>query len=651
MALNKVFSPLKVGGIELPNRIARTAHGVGLARFGMTEDMIAYHVARAKGGCGLNIIEAGTVHPSCHLDFAIYDDSALPGLARLADAVRPYGMKQFQQLWHGGNLYGDANGGPPLSVSTVPGFTGRVGRPMTIGEIEGIVEGFANTALRCKRAGIDGVEIHAAHGYIFHQFLSLASNTRTDRYGGEVANRLRFLLEVARAIRAAVGPDYPVGVRVGASQAPNTINESLAETMVGALCAEGLVDYVNASWGDYYKMDTMIGAMHHPLGYELASSTQLLVNANVPRLVTGRVRTLDEAESLLRDNVADIISMVRAMIADPMLVAKTRAGHPEQVRPCIACNQGCVGGLGRIGRIGCTVNATAGFEATLDPIELPVSQTPRKVVVIGGGPAGMEAARVAALTGHRVTLIEATSDLGGTINIAKRAPRLHTVGDIAWWLEAELERLGVEVRLNTYAEADAVLAEAPDVVFIATGSLPRMDGFQLADPGEPALGVDLPHVVSSNDLIGNNMVPGASALILDNVGHVETMAVIEYLLSHGTAVTLVTHQPQLLSFLETTLRIPPALERLSNGSFEALLRHHLVEIQPRQCRVRSIFGRAEKLVAADTVVLITPNEPMRELFDALRDRLPDVRLIGDAAGPRDIQAAIADGYRSALAIQ
>ena len=648
MALERVLSPLKIGGIEIKNRVARTAHGIGTGRFGVSDDFIAYHVERARGGLGLNILEAGTVHRSSHLDFPIHTDDASEGLKRLVDAVHPFGMKLFQQLWHGGNLYPSADGSPPLAVSTRPGFTGIVGRPMTKGEIEGIIEGFAATAVRCKNAGIDGVELHATHGYIFHQFLSLATNTREDEYGGSIENRLRFLMETARAVRAAVGPDFPIGVRVGASAAPDTIDEEMAATMVVALCGEKLVDYVNGSWGDYYYLEKIIGAMHRPMAYELPSVSQVIKDANVPRLVTGRVRTLEEADSLIRDGQAEIVSMVRAMIADPYLVAKTEAGNADQVRPCIACNQGCSGGMARTGRVGCTVNAAAGFEHTLSEHLIQPAAGQRKVLIVGGGPAGMEAARVAATMGHKVVLCEAQPDLGGTVNIAKRAPRLHTIGDAIWWLEQELQRLGVEVRLNAYVEADEALAEAADVIIVATGSLPRMDGYQLHAPGEPASGVELPHVISSHDLIAGGKEPGSTALVLDTTGHIEAMAVLDQLLSHGVAVTYVTHAPQFMPYVESTLRVPAALERLSNGSVDILLRHQLVEITPdKKCLVRSIYGRKDQLVPAETVVLITQNEPMQDLFNELRDRHPDVRLVGDAAGPRDMQAAIADGHRCA----
>lgn len=650
MALDRVFSPLKVGGMTIPNRIARTAHGIGLGRFGITDDFIAYHVERAKGGAGLSIVEAGTVHSSSHLDLPVHRDDMLPGMTRLAEAVRPHGMKLVQQLWHGGNLYPGDDGRPPLAVSTRPGQTGMVGRPMTVGEIEGIIEGYVSTALRCQKAGYDGVELHACHGYLFHQFMSPALNNREDAYGGDLAGRMRFLMETARAVRAAVDPQFVVGVRVGASEAPNTVDEAMATAMVAALCAENLVDYVNASWGDYFRLETIIGAMHRPMAYEMTSTAQILAASNVARLMNGRIRTLDEVEGLLRDDATDIVSMVRAMIADPALVAKTRAGTPELVRPCIACNQGCSGGMSRTGRIGCVVNAAAGWEATMSENLLAPAASPRKVLVIGGGPAGMEAARVAATVGHAVTLVEAAPDLGGAINIAKRAPRFHTVGDIAWWLEQEVRRLGVEVRLNTYMDADEALAEGADTIIVATGSLPRMDGFQLNTPGQPATGVEREHVISSHDLIMGGIEPGESALVLDNCGHGETLAVVEYLKEHGAAVTLVTHFPQPMPHLIGALRVEPALVRLSNGTLDIMPRTQLVEIGADTCLVRGIHDGHEKRVPAKTVVLITPNEPLRDIFEGLNGRHPDVQLIGDAAGPRDIQAAIGEGHRIARAL-
>ena len=493
MALDRIFTPLQIGPIEVPNRVCRTAHGTGLARNGISEAFIAFHAARAKGGCGLTILEAGTIHPSSTLDMPLHNEGIVEGYQALMKAIRPHGMKVFQQLWHGGNLYPSVLG-PQWAVSTVPGYSGMVGEPMRDEQIRELIAAYVKCSINARDGGLDGVEIHAGHGYIISQFLSTFYNTRTDQWGGDLDGRMRFLMEVLRAVRAAVGGQIAVGMRLAASEAPGGVSEADNRYILEAAQREKLIDYINVSKGDYYRMDTFVGAMHNPAGYELSSARQTLEVADVPRLVTGRFRTLEEAEQVLRDGEADLVALVRPQIADPELVNKTRAGKVEAVRPCIACNQGCIGGSVREGVIGCLVNPCAARETVMSEDTIAVTADPKKVLIVGGGPGGMEAARVYALQGHKVVLAEASPDLGGAINLARRAPKLHTLGDIAYWLEQEVYRLGVDIRLNTYMDAADVRAEGADVVVIATGSLPRMDGYQLDDPGEPTLGVAQPHV-------------------------------------------------------------------------------------------------------------------------------------------------------------
>lgn len=652
MALTRVFEPISIGKVRIPNRIARAAHDTGFGSPHISDDSIAYHVARAKGGCGLTILEASSVHPSSAIHVALFGDAVVPAFRKLMDAVRPHGMRVFQQLWHGGNLWPSFDGQPPLAVSDIPGYGGIVGRPMSLRDIAEIRQAFVDAALRCQEGGLDGVEVHACHGYLFHQFLSPFYNTRTDPYGGSLENRSRFLLETLRAIRAAVRPDFAVGVRLGASEAPGGVSIEDNKIVLRRLEDEKLIDYVSVSKGDYFRLDTIVGSMQHPLGYELSSTAEIASIASVPRMLTGRFRTLEEAEQLLREGKADLVSMVRAQIADPDLVRKTREGRVDEVRPCLACNQGCIGGIFRSGRMGCTVNAAVGAERALAEDLIEKTRSPKRVLVVGGGPAGMEAARIAALKGHRVILAEAQRRLGGTVNLAKKAPSLGTLGDITSWLEMEVQRLGVEVRLGTYVEPDEVRAIAADAVIIATGSMPRLDGFQLADPGEPTKGCDLPHAISSHDLFsdGEKVDRGASAVVFDTVGHYEALAVVEQLMKQGLAVTYVSSAVSLSPYVQTTWRDIPALERFhALGSFIALLRHQLVEIQPGFCivRPRQAASYQAQRIAADTVVLVTHNKPARGLYDALREEHPAVFLIGDANAPRDVQVAIAEGSRTA----
>ncbi|HEY3654696.1 MAG TPA: FAD-dependent oxidoreductase [Steroidobacteraceae bacterium] len=646
-----VFTPIQLGPVTVQNRIVRTAHATGMAAPYFTDSAIEYHVARAKGGCGLSILGAASVHPSSILDQAVFHDDCIPGLSKLAAKVRPHGMKLFQQLWHGGNLY--ATGGvATFSVSSSASYTGVVGQPMTTEQVEELIQAFAAAAVRCRDSGLDGVEIHAAHGYVFDQFLSPLTNDRIDKYGGPFENRIRPLLETLRAVRAAVGPNFCVGVRLAASEAPGGADEDSGQRVLHLLQEEGLIDYVNGSFGDYYRPNSFFATMDKPLGYALPSSGRIIAARRVPGIVGGRFRTLEEVEQVLRDGTADLVSMVRAHIADPDLIRKTREGRAETVRPCIACNQGCVGGLAR-GRIGCTVNAVVGSEAEFGDGLIPVVKSPKKVLIVGGGPAGLEAARVAASAGHQVILAEAAASLGGTVNIAKRAPKLHTLGDITSWLEQEVYRLGVEVRLSTYMDAQDVRLCGADAVILATGSIARMDGVQNTNPGEPALGVDQAHVISSADVFVSRRELGVHALVLDCVGHYEALAVTEQLLTKGLSVAFVTGHASVAPNIQSALRDTPALERFYRlGTFTPFTRHHLVEIQRDACVIRPLQGERASgySVRADTVVLVTHNEPLRSMYDELRGEIPMLYLIGDARSPRDLQVAIADGYRAARQI-
>lgn len=649
MSLNRVFQPIQIHNLEIPNRVVRAAHDSGFSRSAeISDQLIAYHLERAKGGVGLSILEVAAVHPTTRLSLRADDDSIIPGYRRLMELVRPTGMRVFQQLWHGGHHYPGVGDTVPWSASDVPSPNlGIVPMPMTPEQIEEVIVAFAAAAVRCRQGGIEGVELHAAHGYLFHQFLSPLTNHRTDDYGGSLGNRMRLLQETLRAVREAVGGDYPVGVRVSASTATGSLSEDELISVVRSLEAEHLIDFLNVSWGDYYQMDSVIGGMHWPAGYELNSSAGIAGAVSVPRIVTGRFRTLEEVEGVLRDGQADMVSMVRAHIADPALVRKTREGRVDEVRPCLGCNQGCLGGMTRTGMLGCTVNPAVGLEATLSEDLIKPAGYPKRLLVVGGGPAGMEAARIAALRGHRVVLAEASAHLGGAINVASRAPRLLNIGDATYWLESEVYRLGVEVRLNTFMDADDVLAEQADHVIIATGSMPRMDGVQIMNPGAPVPGVSQPHVISSVDLLTDPQRPlGTHAVVVDDIGHYEAVAVAEHLIVHDVAVTYVTRLPAFAPTVSTFNRASAALSRLYRGDFELLVRHHLVAVRPGECEVRPLQSSKSRVVRADTVVLVTANEPLRELHDVLRVEIAGLSLIGDAAAPRDLQAAIAEGHHA-----
>lgn len=651
--LSHVYKPIRINGVEVPNRIVRSAHGTCFSWGPLTQQHIDYHVARGRGGVGLTFLEAASIHSSGLPSIANLDDSIVDQYRQLMDAVRPTGMRIFQQLWHSGAIYPNPTGGPPWAPSDMSSPTlPLTSQPMTLGQIDEIVEGFVAASRRCVEGGIEGIEIHGAHGYLLHQFLSPLTNRREDEYGGSLENRMRLITRILREVRAVVPEGYPVGVRLSASEEAEGLGPRELRTIIDIFEKDGLIDFVDCSLGDYYTSRTIIGPMDQPTGYQLPSSTEAIAETKVPTIVIGRIRTLEEAEQIIRQGQADMVAMTRAHIADPDIVAKTRAGNADQVRPCIGCNQGCIGAVARGFPLGCAVNAAAGVEGTLAEELLVKAETPRKVMVVGGGPAGLEAARVAALRGHSVTLVEASPQLGGALNVARRAPRLHTIGDIATWLESEVYRLGVEVRTNTYVDADEVRAEQPDGVIVATGSWPREDGLQIANQQMPIEGFDSPHVITSTELLTSGTLQlGKHALVYDDVGHYEAIAAADFLLEHGVAVTFVTRFLAFAPQLDAATRADSILARLNAGDFRVVIRHELRRIEPGRCEIGPIHHIARsEIVPADHVVFVSANRSMREIYDDLHAADVPAVLVGDALAPRDLQAAIREGSLAARAM-
>ena len=410
-----------------------------------------------------------------------------------------------------------------------------------------------------------------------------------------------------------------------------------------------LIDYVNLTLGNDYQPHLIIGAMHEPPGYELPYASPVRRAIDLPVLVTGRFRTLEEADQVIASGAADLVALTRAHIADPDIVRKTREGRVAEIRPCIGCNHGCVGGLQSVGRIGCTVNVAIGSERTLAEDLIKPTGQPQRVLVVGGGPAGLEAARVAALAGHRVVLAEATADLGGSVNVAKRAPRRIGIGDITEWLEAEVFRLGVEVRLGTYLQPEDIAQYSPDALIVATGSSPRMDGRQHLSPGVAISGFDRPHVVSSHALLlgGAERDWGRSALVFDDAGHYEGVAAAEYLVAKGLAVTFVAAHSSFAPHLETSLSALPALERLSKGNFNLITYGRLAAIEEHHAIVETRYGGPARRVDADTVVFVSHNRCNRELLGVIPGFSGKVIAAGDVRSPRYLQTAIREGHFAA----
>lgn len=657
MTLTHVLTPITINELQIPNRVVRSAHFTNLGNGVINEDTVAYHLARARGGVGLSVVEVLSVHPTSPGSNNVWLPANQDGYRQLIDTVLPTGMRLFQQLWHAGNVLLPADGSPPWSASDIPNpLVGVVPIAMNKGMIDEVIEAYARTSEQCERWGMQGVELHGSHTYLPAQFLSSNQNKREDEYGGSFENRARFTIEILQAIRASVSKRMVVGIRVGDDATGGGLTAQDYLALVRMLEERKLIDYVNISMGGYHRTPKIVGGMHEPSGYQLSTSTSITKETGLPTIVIGRIRTLEEADQIIRAGDADMVAMTRAHIADPEIVRKTVMGHPEQVRPCIGCNQGCLAGINsQIPRMSCVVNPAVGFERIIGDDKLVPACPSRKILVVGGGPAGLEAARVAALRGHQVILAEAQPMLGGTLNIACKTPTRQGIRDITVWMEQEIYRLGVDVRLNSWFELADVLAENPDEVIVATGSVPRMDGQQFSNPGQPISGIEHPKVMSSHAVLTNpNRALGNTAVVIDDLGHFEAIGVAEWLVEKGLAVTFVTRHNGLAPPMDLAWMNEPALARLSDKPFELLTRTRGIAIDDEGVLVGPSYlhvgSSRQRKIPADTVVFVSLNRSNRELYDAVKAQGTPVRIVGDANSPRFLGAAIREGHLAAAMV-
>jgi 2,4-dienoyl-CoA reductase-like NADH-dependent reductase (Old Yellow Enzyme family)/thioredoxin reductase len=635
-----LFSPLRLGNVTLPNRIVMTGHINRLAG----EQVRDYFVARARGGVGL-------IMSSPHHPFMTTDDM-IPDLKKLADAVHQYPTKIFAQLFHiGGRAWARAmGGGAALAASPVkvimPFVAGgqSVPRQMDRDDIRRTVKAYGETALRMKKAGYDGVEIMAAWGTLQAEFLSQVLNIRTDEYGGNLENRTRFLLECIDAIRENVGPDFPIGVRFNGDELVqrvwwtdkhgNTLDE--AKEIAQRLEATGKLDYLFAC------ADTLgaghFAPMHFPLSSFVYLAAGLKEVVELPVVAVGRINDPVLAENILANNQADLIGMNRAVICDPEMPNKAREGRLEEIRRCIACNEGCVGPNFLILPIACSLNYETGREQ-MGPIE--VAEVKKSVMVIGGGAAGLEAARVAALRGHKVDLYEKNDVLARELDIAAKAPGRQDFAEAKRYLTYQMKLLNVNVHLGVTVTPEMVVEQKPDAVIVATGGVPLIPEIPGAESG---------NVVATRQVLLDEVEVGQNVLIADYQNHMYGLDVADFLAERGKKIELITNAVFAGSEADATTIQMAYFSTLSRGVVITPLTS-IKEIQGRTVIVYNVLTNAERQIEGiDSVVVCTDEKANDALYYSLKGQVKELYLIGQALSPRRLLDSIADAYVTARAL-
>lgn len=633
-----LMSPIKIGNMQLRNRIVMPPMVTNYAYEdgSVTDRLRAYHVERAKGGVGLIIVEASYVHLSgrgFQNEVGIYSDRLIASLRSLVDAVHTHGAKIAIQLYHGGRqTKSSVTGQPIVAPSPIPDPTEpETPKELTKEEIAELVKAFGEAARRAKAAGFDAVEVHGAHGYLIDEFLSPYANKRTDEYGGSLENRMRFPLEVVRAVRQAVGPDYPILYRMSADEkVPGGLKLDETKIVAQRLEQEG-INALHVSAGVYESAVWIIQPMAMPRAClaDLARGIKSVVK--IPVISVGRYNDPEVAEKVLEEGKADLIAFGRELLTDPEMPKKISEGRLDEVRKCIACCQGCIDELFQDHPIGCTVNARTGFETQFT---LAKASRPRRVLVVGGGAAGMEAARVAALRGHNVTLWEETSSLGGQLTLAATPPQKGEIMTFKDFLMNEMRRLRINVQLNKEATLDAIRSERPDVVVIATGAVP-------ATVDVP--GVNGKNVAMSWDVLSGKASVGRRVVIIG--GGLVGCETAEFLAEKGHEVTIVEMLPRIASDVGPLVGAL-LLDRLGKQGVKVITGAKLTSIGERDITVER-DGNTETLPNFDSVVMAVGSKSEDTLARQLEGSGIDYYVIGDASRPRRITHAVFEAMKVA----
>jgi len=666
-----LFTPLRVGPVTVDNRIVFAAHLTNYAEDGLpTDQHAAYYGARAEGGAGLVITEEHSVHPT---DWAYeklvhgFNPAVIPGYRKITDAVHRHGTPIFAQINHNGgqgtSMYSRLPLWAPSAVAD-PLFR-EVPKAVDEAEIAEIIAGYATVAEHCARGGFDGVELQCSHSSIVRGFLSPATNLRTDAYGGSLERRARLLLEIVSEVRGSLGPKLAIGVRLCGDElidGGTTLPEAVAVAQM--VEAQGCADYVNTSIGVATATLYMIEAsMHVPPGYASFIPSALRDAISLPVVGAGRYKDPVQAERALRAGHCDLVGIVRGQIADPDFAAKARSGRAESIRLCLSCNQECVGRMGLNRWLGCIENPRtgrevetgprleAGRDAELGPRQAPAARphapaSRRRVVVVGAGPAGLQAAIAAGRAGHHVLVLEQAIEPGGQVRLAASVPNRAELGDLIRNQVAGCRELGVELRLSSEATVATVLEERPDAVVIATGSRAERPRWACDPPAGAPLFADVVEVLEGSAL------PSGSVLVVDELGFHQATSVAELCADRGCAVEIVTPAMVVGQDLGITLDLEGFNMRAVARDIVQSTDRVVTTLEPGGVQLLHHPTGTTESRPADWVVAAVPPAPEDRLYRALRAAAPGlvVERAGDCIAPRRAHAAVIEGERAGSAL-
>jgi 2,4-dienoyl-CoA reductase-like NADH-dependent reductase (Old Yellow Enzyme family)/thioredoxin reductase len=599
-----------------------------------------YYLSKARGGVGLIVTSFSSVLPATSNSppVAFQSDGIIPAYKKIADAIHQEGAKLMVQLALPGK-YGtsDMFGGWIWSSSPLPANTtlrgiGEVPREMSPEEIHEAEQAFANAAWRAHEAGLDGVEINMAVGFLMSQFMSPAFNQRTDQYGGSLENRLRFPIETINAVRERVGSDFVVGIRLtGDEFLEGGIDLELARLNAQRLDATGKLDYISICAGTFFNPEAHIPPMYFPSGCFVYLAAAIKEVVSLPVMAVGRINDPVQAEKILADNQADMVIMNRATICDPEMPNKAREGRLDEIRKCTGCNEGCIGRWIQGLPITCSYNPEVGRELEF---AITPAQVRKKVMVIGGGAAGLEAARVAALRGHQVSLYERGSELGGQLNIAAKAPMRLDFLEVPRFYKHQLKLLGVEVHLDTEVTPEMVEAEDPDAVVVATGSLPYLT---------PIPGADRENVVGVRQLLQEEAEAGQKVVVIAGEQHIQALSAADFLAEKGKTVELLTEGLYPGATLDAaTLMV--VLPRLLNKGVKISPSTGVKEITEDGLITFNVFTREERRIeGVDTVVIATDGRADDSLYRSLKGKVKELHAVGHCVSPRKMITSVLDG--------